>query len=137
MYIMRKMNREKKAATDAERAALLADGYRDVTPPALHEDASVETEASVKPGKVPAGRNQDKAHDPIKKSKAADTRQKNVAAAGLSVQGTVETQKSEGPKTTEVSESTQKESVSGAAVHETQQSVEAVGSIQDQPPVTS
>ena len=29
MYIMRKMNREKKAATEAERAALLADGYRE------------------------------------------------------------------------------------------------------------
>lgn len=138
MYIMRKMNWEKKAATDAERAALLADGYRDVTPPALHEDASVETESSVKPGKVPAGRNQDKAQVPIKKLKAADTRQKKtMAASGLSAQSAAETEKSEVSETTEVSESIQKESVSGAAAHETQQSAEAVGSTQDQSPGTS
>lgn len=133
MYIMRKMNREKKAATDAERVALLADGYRDVTPSALHEDAPAEKEAPVKTGKVPVGKNQDKARDSIKKSKPADTGQKKpVAAADSSVQGTVETENSRAPETTEVSEYTQKETVEGATVPKTQQSVESVGSAQEQ-----
>lgn len=123
MYMMRKMNREKKAATDAERAALLADGYRDVTPPALHENAPAGTVAPVNPGKVPAGEDQ----DPIKKLKAADTRQKKtVSAAGPPDQGMAETEKSKILENTGSSESTQKESVE-----------EAAGPVQEQPPATS
>lgn len=134
MYIMRKMNREKKAATDAGRAALLADGYRDVTPPALHENTPAEAETPVKPGKVTAGKNQ----DPIKKSKAADIRQKKtVPAAGSSDQGMVETEKTKILETIELSESTQKAGAEGAAVPEAPHSEMAAGSAQGQPPAAS
>lgn len=50
MYIMKNMNREKKAATEAERDALLLEGYIDVTPankqePTTETDKNTETDA--------------------------------------------------------------------------------------------
>ena len=44
MYIMKKMNREKKAATEEERNALLLAGYVDVTP-AKKEESETSKEA--------------------------------------------------------------------------------------------
>lgn len=86
MYIMRKMNREKKAATETERAALLADGYRDMTPPPLHGDLPAGKGDPVlrepeKKEKMPVGKKPDKTRSPVKKVKAADTKQEESAKA--------------------------------------------------------
>lgn len=45
MYIMKKMNREKKAATEEERNLLLLAGYVDVTP--VKNETSKEAETPV------------------------------------------------------------------------------------------
>lgn len=138
MYIMRKMNQEKKAATDAERAALLAAGYMDVTPAALHEDMSAEKEDPVirKPVKkeiVPAGKNLDKARDSIKKTKTADTKQKkSVEAVGPADQRPVETEDSKEPESAEAEDSMLKETIEATVTPGEQQSVGAAGSAQEQ-----
>lgn len=126
MYIMRKMNREKKAATDAGRAALLADGYRDVTPAVLREnvpsgkgDPAIQEPA--KKEKVSAEKT------PAKKEKAADTKQKKPAG-----QGAAEKENPRIPEAGETTESMQKETIE-AAVQETKQSAEADSPAQEQP----
>lgn len=141
MYIMRKMNREKRAATDAERAALLADGYRDVTPPALYEDAPIEKEAPVimrepvKKEKLPAGKNPDKVRDPIKKAKTADTKQKrSVEADRAAGQESVE---AEGSTGTGSVDPMQKETVKTEPAPGAQQPVGETGPAQEQPTETT
>lgn len=125
MYIMRKMNREKKAATDAGRAALLADGYRDVTPQALHEDTPDKKEDAVmqkteKKGKVPAGKNPDKARD-SKKAQTAGTADYRPLEKDSRVM-----------ESTEAADSMQQGNPDAAAVPETQQSEGAAVSAQEQ-----
>lgn len=86
MYIMRKMNREKKASTDAERASLLADGYKDITPDTQHENVPVKKEnpvirEPVKKVKESAGKSAVIIREPVKKTKEAvkktETEQQN------------------------------------------------------------
>jgi hypothetical protein len=118
MYIMRKMNREKKAATEAERAVLLADGYRDMTPPARHEGLSDGREDPVlrhteKNEKMPAN----------KKAKAADTKQKKPAKASGS----------DGQEPAEAAYPVQKETAGETAAPEVQPSAAADIPVQEQP----
>ena len=141
MYIMRKMNREKKAATDSERAALLADGYRDVILPASHEDMSAEKEdpvvmrEPVKKEKLPAGKNPDKAQDPIKKAKTADTKQKKSVEAGRAADQ--EPVEAEGSTEPESADPMQKETVKTEPAPGAQQPVGETGPAQEQPTETT
>lgn len=117
MYIMRKMNREKKAATEAERAALLADGYRDMTP-ARHEGLSAGREDPVlrdpeKKEKMPAA----------KKMKPADTKRKETAKAS----------KSDGQKRAEAADPVQKEATGEPAAPEVQPPAATDIPVQEQP----
>ncbi len=118
MYIMRKMNREKKAATEAERAALLADGYRDMTPPVRHEGLSAGREYPVlwdteKKEKKPAA----------KKMKTADTKQKETAKASGS----------DGQKRAEAADPVQKEATGEPAALEVQPPAATDIPVQEQP----
>lgn len=126
MYVMRKMNREKKAATDAARAALLADGYRDVTPAVLRENVSSgkgdpAVQEPAEKEKVSAGKK------PVKKEKEADTKQNKPAG-----QEAAEKESSRMPEAAETTESMQKETIV-AAVQETKQPAEAASPAQEQP----
>lgn len=139
MYIMRKMNREKKAATEAERAALLADGYRDMTPPARHEGLSAGREDPVlrdteKKEKMPAGKKPDKTRSPVKKVKSVDARQEEPAeVSGSDGQDPVEKENSIVPDSAEAADPVQKENIREAAAPEAQLSVETDIPVQEQP----
>ncbi|MDE5698160.1 MAG: hypothetical protein K2I96_12250 [Lachnospiraceae bacterium] len=139
MYIMRKMNREKKAATEAERAALLADGYRDMTPPPLHGDLPAGEGDPVlrepeKKEKKPVGKNPDKTRSPVKKVKAADTKQEEPAkVSGSDRQEPVEKEGSIVPDSAEAADPVQKENIREAAAPEAQLSAETDGPVQEQP----
>lgn len=73
MYIMRKLNREKKALTDAQRAALLAEGYQDITPVQQEDLSSIKEDSvvnkPVKKEKAPGRKTTDKIHESVKKEK--------------------------------------------------------------------
>ncbi len=117
MYIMRKMNREKKAATEAERAALLADGYRDMTP-VRHEGLSAGREYPIlrdteKKEKMPAA----------KKMKTADMKRKETAKASGS----------DGQEPAEAADPVQKETAGETAVPEVQPPAATDIPVQEQP----
>lgn len=113
MYIMRKMNREKKAATEAERAALLADGYRDMALPVRHEGLSAVKEDPEKKEKMPVN----------KKAKTADTKQKKTA----------KTSGSDGQEPAETADPVQEETTGETAVHEVQPPAGTDIPVQEQP----
>ncbi|HBV83918.1 MAG TPA: hypothetical protein DEB74_14255 [Lachnospiraceae bacterium] len=73
MYIMRKLNREKKALTDVQRAALLAEGYQDITPVQQEDLSSIKEDSAVskpvKKEKTPGRKITDKVHESVKKAK--------------------------------------------------------------------